>query len=80
MIDSDGDANTPKPNLTASDFVASRRAILAASAAAAGIGAGKLGVLAQDSAATPAAGTTGAANACMLTPKLTEGPYFLEAI
>lgn len=63
-----------------SDVLASRRALLAAGAAtAAGVGAGKLGVLAQDSAATPgtdAAST--AANACVLTPELTEGPYFLD--
>jgi protocatechuate 3,4-dioxygenase beta subunit len=61
------------------DVLASRRALLAAGAAtAAGVGAGKLGVLAQDSA-TPGTGTAStAANACVLTPELTEGPYFLD--
>jgi protocatechuate 3,4-dioxygenase beta subunit len=62
------------------DVLASRRALLAAGAVtAAGVGAGKLGVLAQDSAATPGSDTASTtANACVLTPELTEGPYFLD--
>jgi protocatechuate 3,4-dioxygenase beta subunit len=60
------------------DVLASRRAVLAAGAVAAtGLGAGRMGVFAQGSATTPDTGTS-AANACVLTPELTEGPYFLD--
>jgi protocatechuate 3,4-dioxygenase beta subunit len=74
---------TERRTFAASDVLASRRAVLAAgaAAAAAGVGASKLGVLAQESAATPGTTTgaeTTAANACVLTPELTEGPYFLD--
>lgn len=61
----------------ANDVLANRRAVLAAgAAAAAGLGAGKMGVFAQDSATPDSAAS--AANACVLTPELTEGPYFLD--
>jgi protocatechuate 3,4-dioxygenase beta subunit len=77
MNQSDESKLSPERALTANDILASRRAVLAAGAAvAAGAGAGKMGVFAQDNGSTP--GTTGAANACVLTPELTEGPYFLD--
>lgn len=79
MHDSDEMSSTQARGFTASDVLASRRTVLAAGAvAAAGMGAGKLGVLAQESAATPDTSTSAAANACVLTPELTEGPYFLD--
>lgn len=66
-----------RPGMTAADVLASRRTLLAAGAAAATvIGGGRLGVLAQESTATAETGS--AANVCMLTPELTEGPYFLD--
>jgi protocatechuate 3,4-dioxygenase beta subunit len=71
------DESNSERAVTAQDVLTSRRTVLAVGAvAAAGIGANKMGVFAQDSAATP--GTTNAANACVLTPELTEGPYFLD--
>ena len=77
MNQSDESKPAPERALTANDILASRRAVLAAGAAvAAGAGAGKMGAFAQDNASTP--GTTSAANACVLTPELTEGPYFLD--
>lgn len=74
-------SDDPKPNqersFSATDVLASRRTVLAAGAATtAGFGMSKFGVLAQDSVSTPASGT--ASNACVLTPELTEGPYFLD--
>jgi protocatechuate 3,4-dioxygenase beta subunit len=78
MNHSDEQSKSRERSFSATDVLASRRTVLAAgAAAAAGIGAGKLGVLAQDSASTPASAGT-AANACVLTPELTEGPYFLD--
>lgn len=80
MNHSDEQTNFQERRFTAYDVLASRRIVLAAgAAAAAGIGASKLGTLAQDSGSTPASGAAGtAANACVLTPELTEGPYFLD--
>src|SRR6478752_393737 len=77
------DDNQPKDReagaFGVADVLASRRALLAAGAAtAAGVGAGKLGVLAQDSATPETDTASTAANACVLTPELTEGPYFLD--
>ncbi len=80
MSQPDEKTNTQERGFAATDVLASRRAVLAAgAAAAAGISANKFGVLAQDTASTPVseAGNT-AANACVLTPELTEGPYFLD--
>ena len=72
MNHSDEQSKSQKGSFSASDVLASRRTVLAAgAAAAAGIGAGKLGVLAQDSASTPASAGT-AANVCVLTPELTD--------
>jgi protocatechuate 3,4-dioxygenase beta subunit len=71
--------DSQEKSFTALDVLASRRTVLAAGAAAAGtIGIGKLGVLAQEAPTTPSSGTGMAANACVLTPELTEGPYFLD--
>lgn len=79
MNRSDDNSSAPEPGFSAHDVLASRRGVLAAGAAAAtGIGASKFGVLAQDSGSTPGSGVTNAANACVLTPELTEGPYFLD--
>lgn len=79
MNESDETTSTERA-FDATDVLASRRAVLVAGAAAAtGAGVNKLGVLAQDSATTPDAGAAStAANACVLTPELTEGPYFLD--
>ena len=77
MNQSEKNSNSRERSFTSTDVLASRRTVLAAAAAAAaGIGVSKLGVLAQDSTATPASGA--AANTCVLTPELTEGPYFLD--
>jgi hypothetical protein len=77
MSQSDDGQTTQERSFSATDVLATRRTVLAAGAvAAAGIGAGKLGAMAQDSTSTPSSGT--AANACVLTPELTEGPYFLD--
>ncbi len=80
MNQSDNTASAQERSFSAQDVLASRRTVLAAGAAAAtGVGINKLGVLAQDSASTPASGAAStAANACVLTPELTEGPYFLD--
>ncbi len=81
MKQPDDQTSSQERTFSANDVLASRRALLAAGAVAAtaGIGASKLGVLAQDSAATPASGAASpAANLCVLTPELTEGPYFLD--
>jgi protocatechuate 3,4-dioxygenase beta subunit len=81
MSESNESKSLKEQAFSAADVLANRRTVLAAGVAvAAGAGVNKLGVLAQDSAATP--GTTDAAstaaNACVLTPELTEGPYFLD--
>jgi protocatechuate 3,4-dioxygenase beta subunit len=80
MNQSDESKPAPERAFTAQDILASRRTVLAAGAvAAAGIGANKMGVFAQDSAATPGTDADStAADACVLTPELTEGPYFLD--
>ncbi|MCA9859249.1 MAG: intradiol ring-cleavage dioxygenase [Thermomicrobiales bacterium] len=74
----DSQSNT-SPVVTSAHVLATRRTVLAAGAvAAAGVGASKLGVLAQEGA-TPGTGTDSTSvNACVLTPELTEGPYFLD--
>jgi protocatechuate 3,4-dioxygenase beta subunit len=77
MSQSDDPQTTQERGFSATVVLTTRRTVLAAgAAAAAGIGAGKLGAMAQDSTSTPSSGT--AANACVLTPELTEGPYFLD--
>lgn len=79
MNESDETTSTERA-FDAIDVLASQHAVLVAgTAAATGAGVDKLGVLAQDSATTPDAGAAStAANACVLTPELTEGPYFLD--
>lgn len=62
--------------ITAAEIVSTRRAVLAAgAAAAAGFGLVELGVSAQDTATQSSAN---AVDACILTSELTEGPYFLD--
>ena len=80
MNQSDESKPAPERAFMANDILTSRRTVLAAGAAvAAGAGAGKMGVFAQDSAATPGTdAASSAANACVLNPELTEGPYFLD--